>query len=265
MLVIAGGKHIYGACEFAALGAYRSGAGLVRVLTAKENRALLMQKVPEALVDTYSETTKREELIEMLEASFAWADCVVIGPGIGQEEAAVFLMQYVWKNCPLPLIVDADGLNILACHKEWLEHSEQRPPFLCLTPHMGELSRLVGKSIPCCKSGIFAEAKAYAERYQVVLAAKDARTVVAMPDGKVYINTTGDNGMATGGSGDVLTGIIAGLIAQKMEKTEAVALAVCLHGLAGNAASQKKSAYCVMAGDLLSELPELFAKGEEMQ
>lgn len=266
VLVIAGGKNIYGACEFAALGAYRSGAGLVRILTAEENRGLLMQKVPEALVDTYSEETKEEELIGKLEAAFAWADCVIIGPGIGQEKAAFFMMEYVWKNCTLPLIVDADGLNILAGCEEWLcESAKRKSPFICLTPHMGELSRLTKKSIKCCKDEILSLTKEYAKKYQVILAAKDARTIVAMPDGKVYINTTGDNGMATGGSGDVLTGIMAGLIAQKMEKEEAVCMAVCLHGLAGNAATKRQTAYCVMAGDLLLELPKLFAKGEELQ
>lgn len=264
VLVIAGGRHIYGACEFSVLGAYRSGAGLVRVLTAEENRELLMRKVPEALVDTYSEKTKPDILAAQLDALFDWADCAVIGPGIGQEEKAVFIMQYVWKNCPLPLIVDADGLNILACHEEWLGE-KRSSPFICLTPHMGEFSRLTKKSIKCCKREIFTIAKAYAQKYQVVLAAKDARTVVAMPDGKVYINTTGDNGMATGGSGDVLTGIMAGLIAQKMEKEEAVCMALCLHGLAGNAATKRQTAYCVMAGDLLLELPGLFAKGEELR
>ena len=270
VLVIAGNYRMYGACQFAALGAYRSGAGLVRIVTAQENRELLMQTIPEAIVDTYERQTPDTELEELLKEAMNWADCVLIGPGIGQEKQAVSIMKYVWENCSLPLVVDADGLNILSEHETWLMGDDgegrfrgaaKNAPFVCFTPHMGEFSRLTKKSIKCCKEEIIVNAKEYAKRCHVIVAAKDARTVVADPEGSIYINTSGDNGMATGGSGDVLTGILAGLIAQGMQGMEAVCMAVYLHGLAGNAASQKKTVYSVMAGDLLEELPALFAEG----
>ncbi len=262
VLVIAGNHRMYGACQLAVLGAYRSGAGLVRVVTAVENRELLMRKVPEALVDSYERATEKEQLAGQLKTAMDWADCVIIGPGIGQEEQSVYIMKYVWENCRLPLIVDADGLNILSEHAEWLRSgAAQNAPFVCLTPHMGELSRLAKKSIKCCKDEIIMTAKEYAEKHHVILAAKDARTVIATPDGQIYINTSGNNGMATGGSGDVLAGIMAGLIAQGMKGMEAACMAVYLHGLAGDAASERKTAYCVMAGDLLEELPVLFHEG----
>ena len=266
MLVIAGSHRMYGACQFAALGAYRSGAGLVRIVTAEENRTLLMQTVPEAIIDTYERGMEQKQMKVLLKEAMEWADCVVIGPGIGQEKQAVSMMKYVWENCRLPLIVDADGLNILAENEAWLlGGAAKQSPFVCFTPHMGELSRLTKKSIKCCKENVLSIAREYAEKNHVVLAAKDARTVVASPEGQVYINVSGDNGMATGGSGDVLTGILAGLTAQGMQGMEAVCMAVYLHGLAGNSASAKKTEYCVMAGDLLEELPALFTEGEKQK
>lgn len=263
VLVIAGSHRMYGACQFAALGAYRSGAGLVRIVTAEENRMLLMQSIPEAIVDTYEIESAQQELEAMLLEAMDWADCVVIGPGIGTDAQAQLMLRYVWEHCQLPLIVDADGLNILALHPDWMKSGAvMQAPFVYLTPHMGELSRLTKKSIKCCKEDILELTREYAQKWNVILVAKDARTAAAAPTGQLYLNTSGDNGMATGGSGDVLTGILTGLIAQGMQGLEAAAMAVYLHGLAGNRASEKKTAYCVMAGDLLAELPALFAGGK---
>lgn len=261
VLVIAGSSRMYGACQFAALGAYRTGAGLVRVITARENYRLLMETVPEAIVDTYEKDTKKEELERLLQEAIEWADCILIGPGIGKEQQAELLLQYVWENCRQPLIVDADGLNILAEHPKYLlDRASVKAPWVYFTPHMGEFSRLTKKSIKCCKEEVMTVVKEYAERWKVIIAAKDARTVVAAPTGQVYVNTSGDNGMATGGSGDVLAGILAGLLAQKMQGMEAACMAVYLHGMAGNMASKRKTVYSVMAGDLLEELPLLFAE-----
>lgn len=259
VLVIAGNHRMYGACQFAALGAYRIGAGLVRVLTAKENRELLLSAVPEAIVDTYGEEFPEHALQDAL----SWAGCVVIGPGTGTDASAQAVMEYIWKHCRLPLIVDADGLNILAEHPEWLADAaaETAGREVYFTPHMGELSRLTKKSIKCCKEERISTIKEYAAAWGVTVVGKDARTVVADPSGKVYINTSGDNGMATGGSGDVLAGILAGLIAQGMQGMEAACMAAYLHGLAGNNASARKTAYAVMAGDLLEELPKVLSRG----
>ncbi len=258
VFVIAGNERMYGACQFAVLGAYRVGAGLVRVLTGGDNRIGLMQGVPEAIVDTYGADFPGEALEEGLN----WADCVVIGPGIGTKERACRIMEYVWKHCRLPLVVDADGLNILAVHPEWIrEGAAGRPVYF--TPHMGEFSRLTKKNIKCCKEDILSSAAGYAAACQVILVCKDARTVVADPAGQIYINTSGDNGMATGGSGDVLSGMLSGLLAQGMQGMEAASMAVYLHGLAGNRASAEKTAYSVMARDLLDALPQVLAEKQE--
>lgn len=265
VLVIAGNERMCGACQFAALGAYRIGAGLVRVLTVKENRNILMQTVPEAIVDTY----ENEDVEGLLKEALDWADCVVAGPGIGTDERACLMMQYVWAHCRLPLVVDADGLNILASHPDWLQQDRDRreetgeihETKVYFTPHLGEFSRLAKKSIKCCKEDIISAAVSYARDHGVILVCKDARTVAADPAGEIYLNTSGDNGMATGGSGDVLAGILAGLLAQGMQGLEAAALAVYLHGLAGNRASSVKSVYAVKAGDLLEALPEVLTEG----
>lgn len=265
VLVIAGNERMCGACQFAALGAYRIGAGLVRVLTVKENRNVLMQTVPEAIVDTYDSEVAEACLKETLD----WADCVVAGPGIGTDERACRIMKYIWSHCRVPLVVDADGLNILASCPDWLKRDRdsqretggERGAEVYFTPHLGEFSRLAKKSIKCCKEDIISAAASYAREQGVILVCKDARTVVADPAGELYLNTSGDNGIATGGSGDVLAGILAGLLAQGMQGLEAAALAVYLHGLAGNRASSIKSTYAVKAGDLLEALPQVLTEG----
>lgn len=262
VLVIAGNKRMYGACQFAALGAYRMGAGLVRVLTAPENRNLLMQSVPEAIVDICGEEFSETLFAEAL----AQADCVVIGPGLGTDGRACRILEYVWEHARVPLVVDADGLNILAARPDLLEERRpegERPVYF--TPHMGEFSRLAKKSIKCCKEEILSSVVSYAREHGVILVCKDARTVAADQTGAVYINTSGDSGMATGGSGDVLAGILAGLLAQGMDGLEAAALAVYVHGLAGNRASAMQSTYAVMAGDILKALPTVLTEGGNSQ
>lgn len=254
VLVIAGSQKMYGACQFAALGAYRIGAGLVRVLTTEENRELLLKAVPEAIVDTYGADEFPEEMLQM---AMNWANCIVIGPGLGTSKTAEQILKYVWKHAAVPLVVDADGLNLLA---EWEDAPEPKMP-VYLTPHLMEFSRLTKKSIKCCKEERIETVKKYAAQHGVIMVSKDARTIVADQKGAVYFNLSGDDGMATGGSGDVLAGILGGLLGQGMQGISAAAMAVYLHGLAGNAASAKKTTYSVMAGDLLDELPEILTRG----
>jgi len=252
VFVIAGSREMFGACRFAVLGAYRCGAGLVRVLTSGENRELLLSAVPEAILDTYEEEFPEEAL----SLGLAWADCVVIGPGLGKSALAGRITEYVWMHCRVPLIVDADGLNLLA--EREMPAPEIRDREVWFTPHMGEFSRLTKKSIKCCKEERINTVREFAGSRGVYVVSKDARTVIGSPQGDIYINTSGDNGMATGGSGDVLAGILAGLVAQGMHGMEAACMAAYIHGLAGNAVSGKKSVYSVMAGDLPEALPEIF-------
>ena len=154
----------------------------------------------------------------------------------------------------MPVVLDADGLNIVSEHLEWLR--ECKVPVI-VTPHLGEMGRLTHQKVDTIKKRLLQTAKEFATKYQVVCVLKDARTVTALPDGRAWINTSGNNGMATAGSGDVLTGIIAGLLAQGMEPGAAAAMGASLHGLAGDRQAKKQGVYGLMAQDILSGIPQV--------
>ena len=244
VLVAAGQNNMAGAAFFSGKAAYLTGAGLVKVLTAEENRVILQQLLPEAILGTFQEPVMAEKLKEALE----WVSVVAAGPGIGTESGAECLVKYILKCAKVPVVLDADGLNILAGHLEWLK--EAKVPVI-VTPHLGEMARLTHKKIDAIKEQLLQTAKDFAAEYQVICVLKDARTVTAWPDGRTWINTSGNNGMATAGSGDVLTGIIAGLIAQGMKPGEAAAMGVYLHGLAGDRQAAQKGVYGLTAQDIL--------------
>lgn len=243
VLLIAGSEGMSGAACLAALAAYRSGCGLVRVFTPECNRAVIQTYLPEAIVTAYdSEGFPLKKLEEVL----SWADVTGIGPGLGTQECSAQILEYVLKNFKKPLVIDADGLNMLAHNKAPLR--DRNGPVI-LTPHIGEMMRLLDVSKEAVLENIMETAKQFAKKYGVICALKDARTIVS--DGeKTYINESGNSGMATGGSGDVLTGVICGLLAQGMQPFEGAAVGVYLHGLAGDAARVKKGAYAVLASDI---------------
>lgn len=245
VLLIAGSNGMAGAAILAARAAYRTGAGMVKVITAEENRQILQQGIPEALYGSY------RQLSESLE----WADVIAIGPGIGREEQAVQCLKTVVEKSRKPLVLDADALNLLAeesgktlAEKLHVQGTEGR--VILLTPHVGELSRLLKRTIPECKQELPACARTLAERFHGVAVAKDARTVVCKEEGACYLNTTGNSGMATAGSGDVLAGVITGLLAQGMDAFDAATKGVYLHGQAGELAAEIHTEYGVMAGDI---------------
>lgn len=249
VLVIAGTVNMAGAACFSAKAAYRTGAGLVRVLTHQANRTIVQSLVPEAILTTYEEA-KESELRKILEC-IAWSSVIVIGPGLGQGQFAHMLVETVLKNACVPCIVDADALNLIAKY-----HMDLKPcSSLILTPHMGEMSRLCKESITDIKNHPIQTASVYATEHQVITVLKDARTVIALPDGEVYINTSGNSGMSTGGSGDVLTGVIAGLLCQGLDCGKAATLGVFLHGLAGDAIAKQIGQRSLMATDIIDGLP----------
>ena len=245
VLLIAGSVNMAGAAYFAAKAAYRSGCGLVRIYTAEENRTILQSRIPEAVLSTY--TGNRPDVAQLTEA-LSWADVVVIGPGLGTGEAAHTLVRHTLEDAAVPVVVDADALNIIAEDTQILlrPHTE-----LVLTPHMGEMARLTGDSIAYLKANILPAAEEFARTYHVICVLKDARTVTAIPYGCSYLNVTGNDGMATGGSGDVLSGIIGGMIAQGVQPDLAAPSAVCLHGAAGDHAAGELGSHAVMASDII--------------
>lgn len=250
VLLIAGSEGMSGAACLGAEAAYRMGSGLVRVLTPECNRVVLQTKLPEAIVTAYQNA---EDAKEKLLRAMAWADVIGIGPGLGMTESARALLEAVLETWSGPLVIDADGLNLLAAHPDWTARLADRAAPAIVTPHIGEMARLVQKTsqemlddrLACCRD--------YAKSYHLICAEKDARTIVS--DGEqVYINTSGNDGMATGGSGDVLTGMICGLLAQEMEPLAAAVFGVYLHGLAGDEAKQKLGRHAMLAGDLIREI-----------
>ncbi len=250
VLLVAGSRNMAGAACLAARSAYRMGAGLVKVVTCEENRLILQTALPEALFCTYSE----------LDRGLEWTDVIAIGPGLGMNEEAYFCLEQVLAEGRKPLVVDADGLNLLARDirlQEKLADQGRSGRDVVLTPHVGELSRLMGKPVAQLKEDLAASCRELAGRWHVTVVAKDARTVIGRGEGPMCVNLSGNCGMATGGSGDVLTGIIAGLMAQGMDGFQGASVGAYLHGLAGDRASARKGEYACMAGDVVESLGEL--------
>lgn len=249
-LIIAGSFGMSGAAALSAKACYRSGCGLVRILTCESNRVILQQNVPEAVISCYGDDINEyeDDIIAMLD----WADSVVIGPGIGKEQRAEKLLDIVISHVTSPIVLDADALNIMAKRgtdpRELLENA-------IITPHLKEMSGLCGIEINGILKDMPGFAKSYAEE-QLVLVLKNSRTVVSDGD-RLYINASGNDGMATAGSGDVLTGIIAAFLAQGLECFTAATLGVYVHGLAGDCAAEKYGHYAMMASDIIDSLGEI--------
>ena len=254
VLVIAGSAGMSGACFFAAMASYRMGCGLVKILSIEDNLAILKTKLPEALFGCYEDSRQ-------LRASLEWADVVAFGPGIGTNDVSRELFANVFEflrqnnnvnnnSKQLKIVIDADGLNLLAGKDEW--NSLLNENFV-LTPHLKEMSRLTGISVDDIKDDMAGISVSYSGLYTLVL--KDARTIVS-GGGRddIYINSTGNNALATGGSGDVLCGMISGLLAQGKTPREAAELAVCIHGLTADSYVKRCSPYSMIASDILDEL-----------
>lgn len=255
VLMITGSSGMAGAAYLSAKAAYTVGAGLVQIYTPKENQTILQQLLPEAIISTY---TEYEE--EKLKALLAWADVVCIGCGLGQSKLSENLLKETLKDVKVPCVVDADGLNLLSCHPELLKRQE-RP--IVLTPHMKEMAGLLGCSVPEIQEERFSKVRAFTEKHGIVCVLKDARTIVSKRKKQVFVNTAGNSSMAKAGSGDVLAGIIAGLLAQSMEPYDAAACGVYLHACGGDEAKACKGSYSVLAEDLIAGIAACIKKTEE--
>ena len=255
-LCIAGSVNMAGAAYLCAGAAYRSGAGLVKILTPEENRVILQTLLPEAVMTTF-EQNEREALDNILEEALSWATVAAIGPGLGRKPWAYHMMKLTLQKFHGPLVIDADALNILSEHMEGLEQHEGD---VILTPHVGEFSRLTGVESREISKDISGWAVAFAREHHCICILKDAPSAAALPDGTCYMNTTGNSGMSTGGSGDVLTGILTGLLAQKVDPSDAALLGMWLHGRAGDLAMEQEGVYGLLARHLLEYLPGAMKK-----
>ena len=258
VLVIAGCAQIFGAAYLAASAAYRIGAGLVKVFTSKENKISMQTLLPEALLDVYDGGDPADrcegQWKNLLNRSMDWADVIVIGPGLGVDQTSEDILKEVLRKTKVPLVIDADGINLLAKNRELLKKCHVP---MVLTPHILEMARLCSVEREELLKSTISAAKNFVEEYPVTLVLKDARTVVAAKEELVYINTSGNSGMSTGGSGDVLAGVIGGLMAQGMKAIEAARLGVFLHGKAGDLAKNNKGIYSMTATDILTGIAEV--------
>jgi NAD(P)H-hydrate epimerase len=260
LLVVAGSRGMSGAAVLCGSAALRGGAGLVRVAVASEILPQVAVANPCYLTTPLAQD-EQGLLSEQAEAgllSLAGAnDVVAFGPGVGQSPAILTLVSALIGKTQKPLVIDADGLNALVGHTDRLRG---RPAPLILTPHPGEFARLLNTDIPAVQARRRERAVRFAVEHHLVLVLKGNRTIVT--DGhRVYENTTGNPGMATGGTGDVLTGLIAALLGQKLEPFAAAQLGVYLHGLAGDLARDDLGEVSLIALDLLTHLPRAFRAG----
>lgn len=247
VLLVAGSVNMAGAAVLAAKAAYRMGAGMVKVITPEENRVILQNAVPEALLGTEQE----------LAAGLEWADTIVVGPGLGKSEAALNGLCQVIDYGKKPLVIDADGLNLLALNsrlQQCLALQGEGGRRIVLTPHVGELSRLTGVPVQELKHSLMKYGAELAEKLHVIVTAKDARTVVCREGGSACLNLCGNSGMATAGSGDVLAGITGALLAQTEDSFTAASVAAYVHGRAGDIAAAEKGERGCMAGDIAEAL-----------
>lgn len=252
VLCVCGSLGMCGAAYLAAKAAYRVGAGLVRILTVEENRTVLQTLLPEAIVTTYD--AENPDLARIEDAA-AWADVLVIGCGLGVTRTSRTLLSHLLRTSQKPKVLDADALNLLSRNPSLLKYTAHA----ILTPHPMEMARLCGRSVEevlACSEEIAHE---FAEKHGAICVLKRHRTLTADGRGSVYRNTTGNSGMATGGSGDVLAGMLGGLMAQlrdgELSLAELAATGVLLHGMSGDLAARELGEHAVMASDLLDALP----------
>lgn len=256
LLVIAGSKGMAGAAYLNAHAAYMTGAGLVRIYTSSDNREILQTLLPEAVITTYEEYNK-EELLSLL----TWADGVCIGSGLGMSRLSEKILKTVIEYVKVPCLIDADGLNLLAENKNYLNQMAERR--FVITPHMKEMSRLTGISVEELKADRIQILKDFSSRYRITCVLKDSRTLIASEEKGIRMNLTGNSAMAKAGSGDVLAGVISGWMVQGKEAEDAAELGTYIHGLSGDLAKFEKGVYSVMAGDLIEYISKALMKLEE--
>lgn len=260
VLVIAGSGGYTGAAYLTSQAAILSGSGLVTLAVGKSIYPIMAEKLTEVMVKPFFETKDyslsllaEKELLSFLER----CTCAAIGPGVSGNKETQGLIRSLVGKIGKPVVLDADGINAFAGHVDSLKKATAA---LILTPHMGEMARLLEKDIDEVKNNRKDIALEFSHQYNIVLVLKGRETVVAAPDGSLYINTTGNVGMATGGTGDVLTGMIASFVGQGMDAFDAAAAGVYLHGLAGDLAAKDKGVLSLIATDLLNKLPEVLKK-----
>lgn len=248
VLIIAGSKEISGAAVLSAIAAFKTGAGMVRVFTHENNRGIIGRLIPEAMINTYN--TEHFDM-KSLEACINWCNVIAVGPGIGTGELQTKMIEKV-LDAKLPTVLDADGINTISRKREIKNKLHKN---VIMTPHLGEMSRFMAVPVEEIAENLIKYAEKVNYQYGVSVVLKDARTVIVNNNG-TYINLTGNSGMATAGSGDVLTGIIVALLGMKAGLDNGAVLGPFIHGLAGDLAAKEFTKESMMAGDIVKKIAE---------
>ena len=259
LLIVGGSLGKTGAAALAARAAMRAGAGLVTVATALSQQPIVAGLVLESMTEALAETPSGSAALgarERVRELAAARDAVALGPGLGLDDDTQQLARDLVQGLDRPLVLDADALTAIAGRLELLHHA---PAPRCLTPHPGEMARLLGASIADVQRDRVASARGVATGHGVHVALKGATTVIAIADGRVFLNPTGNPGLASGGTGDALTGMVGALLARRMAPADALVAAVYLHGLAGDLAAARLGEESLVASDLIEAVPDAFA------
>ena len=260
VLLIAGTAGMCGAAYFSAAAALACGVGMVQILTDPANRVPLQMLLPEAIINT-SETEEEWNKV------FGWCDTLIIGPGLGTSPESLHKLGLFLKWAAASarfVVLDADGLNLLSENPELRKYLGPRT---VITPHLGEMARLTGKTVQAIKNDPVKEAVSFASENNCCCILKDACTITASPDGRIYLNLSGNDGMGTAGAGDVLSGIEGGFLCVNRENSPDAsflsALGVFVHGLAGDRAAGKSGRASVTAGKILDAIPGVLNDSRE--
>ena len=274
VFVIAGSLGMTGAAYLSSQAALLAGAGLVTLAIPKSLNPIMERKLTEVMTlplpETKEQSLSRSAYSKISDFSKK-CDCVIIGPGLSQNRQTQALIRLLIERLSLPLVIDADGLNALAGHLNVLRNKRQVQPRktpseqrsrrdMIITPHSGEIARLAELRLSFVNKNKKDVAKKFATEYNVTTVLKGHKTVVASPRKEIYINSSGNPGMASGGCGDVLTGIIGAFLASGMDSFKAASLGAYIHGLSGDIAVKTKTEISLKATDLLEFLPQAFKK-----
>jgi ADP-dependent NAD(P)H-hydrate dehydratase / NAD(P)H-hydrate epimerase len=264
VLIIGGSVGKAGSVAMAGIAALRTGAGLSTVATAKSALATVAGFHPELMTEPLAETDAGTISVDALDRVRELAKgmtVLAIGPGISRNPETSEFVRSLFASLDVPMVVDADALNAFESRTNELNGKDR---ILVITPHPGEMARLIGGTIADVQKDRLAVARKFAREHELIVVLKGHRTLVVRPDGEAWVNTTGNPGMATGGTGDILTGMVAGMLAQNPKHAfEAVLAAVHLHGLAGDVMREKVGEHSLIATDLLVGLPEAFRRTQE--
>jgi len=249
-LIFAGGMGKIGAAILASEACLRSGSGLLTVLVPEDGNGIMQMALPEAMTHTY-----RGELIDEYFPELDSYTTVGLGPGIGQSQLTLKILRNIITQATSPLVIDADAINLIASNRDLLDNL---PKESILTPHPKELERLIGVTSNHYERLL--KTQEYTKKYHIYILIKGAYSVIVTPNGEFYFNSTGNPGMATAGSGDVLTGIITALLSQNIDPFNALQIAVYVHGKSGDIAKKQKGEISLIAGDIVDNLGKAFQK-----